>query len=346
MSSPSPVVGIECFLNGATGPIFDVRSPCEYASGHIPGSYSLPLFTDEERAFVGTAYKQRGHDEAVQIGLEAVGPKLGKMANTIREIVHQSKGGSCRVTCYRGGMRSRSVQWLCEFLGFSTVRLDGGYKSYRHHVLDTFARDFRLIVLGGPTGSGKTRWIKLLQQRGFQAIDLEEIANHRGSAFGLLPGLSQPSIEQFENCLAEQLWKMDPHVPIFVEDECRRIGSCVIPKALYDNMDRSQLLWLQVSLEDRLEHILESYGCLPEEWLIECAKKLQQRLGNERVKAVVCAIEKGGKSEAARLLLDYYDQAYLHSRARHPRDHIPVTCQELATLIENNSIEAIFCSQQ
>ena len=335
MNNASQAVGIDHFLHGAEGPIFDVRSPCEYSAGHIPGSFSLPLFTDEERALVGTVYKQRGHDVAVQVGLEAVGPKLGSMAATIRQTLRQSKSSWCRVTCYRGGMRSRSVQWLCEFLGFSAIRLDGGYKVFRHHVLDTFERDFQFIVIGGPTGSGKTSWIKVLQEKGFQAIDLEQIANHRGSAFGLLPGVIQPSTEHFENLLASQLWAMDPSAPIFVEDESRQIGSCMIPKGIYEKMDRSRLLWLQVSMEDRLQRILASYGEFPLSWLVDCTNKLQRRLGSERVKTIVCAIEGNRLEEAARLLLEYYDQAYLHSRSRHPREHQSLSPEEFAALIED-----------
>ncbi len=341
MSASTQVVDCDHFLNKALGPIFDVRSPCEYASGHIPGSHSLPLFTDEERAVIGTLYKQRGHDIAVQMGLQLVGPKLGDMAKAIRDTLRHSHETTCRVTCFRGGMRSRSVQWLCEFIGCPTVRLDGGYKAFRHHVLDTFSRDFRFIVIGGPTGSGKTSWIKVLKEKGFQAIDLEELANHRGSAFGLLPGVVQPRTEHFENLLAEKLWMMDPQVPIFVEDESLRIGSCVIPQGIYENMDRSRVLWLQVGIEDRLAHILASYGDLPEEWLVACTKKLDKRLGGQRVQSVVSEIEQGRRGEAARLLLEYYDQAYLHSRSRHPREHLSITCDELSAAIENRSLETL-----
>lgn len=311
---------VEPFLAEAKGPIFDVRSPCEFMAGHIPGSISLPLFTDDERASVGTAYKRRGHDEAVDLGLSFVGPKLADMSQTVRTTLGSSTASSCRVTCFRGGMRSRSVQWLCELLGFSTVRLEGGYKYFRRHVLQTFARPYRLLVIGGPTGSGKTQWISKLKEEGYQAIDLEGLAAHRGSAFGLLPGVVQPTTEQFENCLAQELWTMDPSQPIFVEDESRMIGTCVIPKPFYDQMDQSHLVWLQVSEEERVEHIMACYGGLPLQWLIDCTRKLQRRLGLERMQETVSLIESGRIAEAAKALLVYYDQAYLHSRSRHSRE--------------------------
>ena len=329
MADPGRIVDIEEFLHRCEGPIFDVRSPCEFASGHIPGSTSLPLFTDDERAFIGTMYKQQGHDAAVTAGLHAVGPKLGSMATSIRSFLGEVKSTACRVTCFRGGMRSRSVQWLCEFIGFPTVRLDGGYKSFRHHVLQTFERPFSFIVIGGKTGSGKTEKLKALKQRGHQTVDLEALAGHRGSAFGLLPGCQQPTTEQFENLLAQQLWSLDPARPIFVEDESRPIGSCLIPKAIFDQMDRSRVLWLEVGVEERLRHIMDSYGALPPSFLIECTNKLHRRLGGERVQRGTRLIEEGAIEEAAKMLLEYYDGTYLHSRSRRQRELTSVTGEQL-----------------
>ncbi len=339
MTEPFQVVDVEHFLHVAEGPIIDVRSPCEFSSGHIPGSHSVPLFSDVERACIGTMYKRFGHDDALMAGLQTVGPKLGSLAASIRAILKASKSTSCRVTCFRGGMRSRSIQWLCDFLGFSTVRLDGGYKSFRRHVLQTFEHPFNFVVIGGQTGSGKTRWMRSLKEEGCQSIDLERLAEHRGSAFGLLPGVLQPTTEQFENLLALQLWEMDAKRCIFVEDESRRIGSCMIPKAIFDQMDRSKFLWLQVDEETRLKHIVESYGAFPGPWLIECTKKLEKRLGRERVLSIVSLIENGSIEGAARLLLEYYDHAYLYSRERRPREHKTVTSDEL--LIE---AKALGCS--
>lgn len=310
----SRAVDVEEFLR-SSGPLFDVRSPCEFTHAHIPGSISLPLFTDEERAKVGTTYKQSGHDVAVVKGLGYVGPKMAEMARAIRK--RAEKSGSCRVTCFRGGMRSQSVQWLCEFLGFQTVRLGGGYKQFRKKALSTFEWPWKLIILGGPTGSGKTEYLNRLEGR--QVIDLEALANHRGSTFGLVPGESQPSNEHFENLIASKLWEMDPEKPIFLEDESRLIGSCVIPKGLYEQMEKSPLFWLHVEREKRLMRIISLYGDLPEEWLIERTECLQKRLGGERTRIITDAIRKGDIEEAADLLLSYYDAAYRTSRARHQR---------------------------
>jgi len=313
-------VSVEEFLR-RPGPLFDVRSPCEYNRAHIPGSFSLPLFTDQERADVGTTYKHNGHDVAVIKGLGYVGPKMADMAKTVRKQARES--GCCRVTCFRGGMRSRSVQWLCDFIGFQAVRLDGGYKLFRKKVLATFERPWKLIMLGGPTGSGKTEYLNRLE--GKQVIDFEALANHRGSAFGLVPGTIQPSNEQFENLIASKLWEMDPNREIFLEDESRLIGSCVIPKGLYEQMDRAPLFWLQVDREERLQRIISIYGDLPREWLIARTECLRKRLGGQRTTLIIEAVQKGRITEAALLLLSYYDAAYAESRARRPRLCIEMT---------------------
>jgi tRNA 2-selenouridine synthase len=325
----SQAVDIEEFLR-SSGPLFDVRSPCEFSHAHIPGSISLPLFTDEERAAVGITYKHSGHDVAVLKGLGYVGPKMADMARAIRK--RAQKSGCCRVTCFRGGMRSISVAWLCEFLGFQTVRLEGGYKSFRRRVLSTFEEPWKLIILGGPTGSGKTEYLNRLD--GKQVIDLEALANHRGSTFGLVPGDSQPSNEHFENLIALRLWEMDPKRPIFLEDESRLIGSCVIPKGLYEQMAVSPLFWLQVEREKRLKRIIALYGDLPRDWLVDRTECLKKRLGGQRTACITKSIREGRISEAADLLLSYYDAAYAMSRVRHPRSCIEITEKEFLDTAE------------
>lgn len=324
MSDELVAVPLEDFLT-LPGPLFDVRSPCEFSHGHIPGSLSLPLFTDEERALVGTVYKQNGKEAAIQTGLKAVGPKLADLAKAIRK----ESNSACRITCFRGGMRSRSVQWLASLFGLSTIRLDGGYKAFRHYVLETFSLPYSFIVIGGPTGSGKTEMLHSLSQKGHQTIDLEGLANHRGSAFGLLPDTLQPSQEHFENLLATSLRTMNPSSPIFIEDESRRIGSCTIPQGIYENMDTSPLLWVEVPFEKRLERLVQNYGCFPKMWLIEKTTKLTKKLGQEKTNHITSAIQESRLEDAARLLLEYYDQAYLHSRSLHPRPVTPITEEAL-----------------
>lgn len=304
----------------APGPLFDVRSPCEFSQGHIPGAISLPLFSDEERALVGTTYKQNGREQAIQIGLKAIGPRFHELAKTIQK--ESQEAHACRITCFRGGMRSQSVEWLAGLFGLSTVRLAGGYKAYRKHVLEAFDRHYTFRIIGGFTGSGKTEKIQELIKEGHQAIDLEDLANHRGSTFGLAPGASQPSTEHFENLLAHALLECDPSLPIYLEDESRQIGSCTIPKGIYEQMDKAPLYWLDVDFEARLERILATYGSFPSSYLIEQSSKLQKRLGGERTQFVIQALQENRIPDAARNLLQYYDAAYLHSRSRHKREEL------------------------
>lgn len=308
---------LEEFLK-APGPLFDVRSPCEFIQGHIPGAISLPLFSDEERALVGTVYKQSGREAAIQSGLKAIGPRLHDLAKSIRQESEDSR--SCRITCFRGGMRSQSVEWLAGLFGLSTVRLEGGYKAYRKRVLETFDQPYMFHIIGGYTGSGKTERLSAMIKEGCQAIDLEALANHRGSTFGLAPGTSQPSTEHFENLLANALWQCDPAKPIYLEDESRQIGSCTIPKGIYEKMDKAPLHWMEVDFEIRLTRILSTYGSFPVSWLIEQTQKLQKRLGGERTQGVIRALSENRIRDAASDLLHYYDAAYLHSRSRHTRE--------------------------
>ncbi len=312
-------IDVKEFLK-ALGPIFDVRAPCEFAQGHIPGAISLPLFSDEERAQVGTVYKQNGKEPAIQLGLKFAGLRLPELAKTLLE---ESQDKACRITCFRGGMRSASVEWLAGLLGLTTFRLDGGYKSYRKHVLEVFERPYTFFILGGFTGSGKTEEIQKLSQEGHQAIDLEALACHKGSAFGLAPGSQQPSNEHFENLLAHALCQCDPEKPIFLEDESCKIGSCSIPKAIYEKMDKAQTFWLDVDFEKRLDRVLTTYGSYPISWLIEQTRKLQKRLGGERTTTIISALQENKIKDAARELLKYYDATYLHSRSRHSRCESP-----------------------
>jgi tRNA 2-selenouridine synthase len=179
-------------------PVTDVRSPKEYEEGHIPGAINIPLFDDEERARVGTKYKKEGRIAAIMEGLDLSGPR---MTEKLRKALQTAKNGKLLVHCWRGGMRSEAMAWLFSLSGIQTTVLEGGYKSYRHLVLDTLAAEREMIILGGMTGSSKTHILRHLKQQGRQVVDLESLANHKGSAFGALGQLPQPSTEQFANDL-------------------------------------------------------------------------------------------------------------------------------------------------
>ncbi|HEV3250035.1 MAG TPA: tRNA 2-selenouridine(34) synthase MnmH, partial [Puia sp.] len=194
-------LNIEDFLSlSQSHPVVDVRSPGEYIHAHIPGAYNLPLFNDEERKTVGTLYKQQGRENAIKTGLDIFGLKMSRMVEEVENFA--GKGRIILIHCWRGGMRSAGVAWLMDLYGFRVYTLTGGYKKFRRYVLETFSMPLHFKILGGYTGSGKTRVLKELEKQDELIIDLEEIAQHKGSAFGALEGKAQPSQEMFENLLA------------------------------------------------------------------------------------------------------------------------------------------------
>ena len=195
------------FLKDSTNiKIVDVRSPGEFQEGHIPQAVNIPIFNDQERSEVGILYKNIGRVEAIQKGLSFVGPRMEKLA---KQALQYAVNQSIKVTCWRGGMRSEKMAWLFELVGLKVYVLEGGYKAYRNYILDTFRNIPQLVVIHGPTGSGKTDILKSLKEKGEQVIDLEEIACHRGSAFGAIGMGSQPTTQQFQNRLFEEFEKFD-----------------------------------------------------------------------------------------------------------------------------------------
>ena len=223
----------------APGPILDVRSPGEYIQGHLPGAVSFPLFSDDERAQVSTCYKQKGKETAIELGLELVGPK---MAGLVKQAKALAPKRQVRVHCWRGGMRSSSVGWLLETSGLEVNLLSGGYKTFRRWVRTTLATPRSLVVVGGMTGTGKTDILHALRDSGEQVLDLEGLANHRGSSYGALMLPPQPSTEQFDNLIDQQLMEFVPQRPEWVEAESRLVGTCRAPDEILDQMDAPNTL--------------------------------------------------------------------------------------------------------
>lgn len=291
------------------GPLYDVRSPLEYIHGTIPEALNLPLFTDEERKGVGTLYKQNP-TAAFLLGLKFAGPKLSFFAE---EGIKRNLEGIARIFCFRGGQRSGSMAWLFRSSGVKTVTLQGGYKAFRRFVLNTFCKSYNFQVIGGMSGSGKTDFLYQLKSEGKQVIDLEGLAQHKGSAFGLLGKPAQPSSEAFENALAYQLHLMNADEPIWIEDESRMIGSCKIPDPIYLQMKTASFHLLEVSKEKRLERLLVEYGCCHQDDLIAATLSLKKKLGELSTKKIITCIQNQELKEAASLLLEYYDKTYLYS---------------------------------
>ena len=284
-------IGIDTFLTlDKAIPVADVRTPAEFEQGHICGANNLPLFTNEERVQVGTTYKQVGREEAILLGFDLTGPKWSGYIKRALEISPEKK---IALYCWRGGMRSGAMAWALNLYGFEVYLLQGGYKKYRRWVLDKFENIFNIQILGGLTGSGKTRVLAELKTKGEQVIDLEDIAQHQGSAYGSMNAMQQPSQEQFENNLATQLKELNPTRQIWIEDESITIGKRFIPKPLWNQMRASKITVIKVASEARVNFLVEEYGKLDKEFLKNAHKKYGSVLALNKPKMPSWRLTKG-----------------------------------------------------
>lgn len=304
-------IGIARFLELTNEmPVIDVRSPSEFSCGHIPGALNIPLFDDDERAVVGTLYKKEGRIAAIKEGLKLSGKSLHLKLEQAREY---AKDGRLLVHCWRGGMRSEAMSWLFSLGDIDCMILEGGYKSYRNHILNSFREVKNLIVLGGMTGSSKTYILQQLNDWGMQVIDLENLACHKGSAFGSLGQASQPATEQFSNNLYKKLSELNLEKPIWIEDESRNIGSVFMPEELYLTMQKSLTVIIRMSIQTRMPRLLREYAVFPPEQLKSSVLKISKRLGGDNVREAIEAIDRGDLEKAITITLLYYDKAYEYS---------------------------------
>jgi tRNA 2-selenouridine synthase len=296
------------FLEPARGiPVIDVRSPSEFKMGHIPGAINIQLFNDEERVIVGTKYKKEGRIPAILEGLNLTGPG---MASKLEQALKNMNESKLLVYCWRGGMRSEAMAWLFSLGGIETELLEGGYKAYRQYILERISEKRRMIVLGGLTGSSKTHILKYIKESGHQIIDLEGLANHKGSAFGSLGQLPQPSTEHFSNILFEEIREINPDVPFWVEDESRNIGSVFMPDSFYLNMQDTPAIILNMDVKTRLPRLIEEYSTYSTEDLKASIMKISKRLGGDKTKDAILSVESGDIAKAIEISLYYYDKAY------------------------------------
>lgn len=263
-------------------PIIDVRAPKEFEQGHIPGAINIPLFTDEERAVVGTAYKRVSPEKALEKGLEFVGPKMAIWVKQVRKL---TSGQGVLVHCWRGGMRSQSFAHLLNFAGIQADTLDGGYKSYRTEVLEFANSASNLLVLSGATGVGKTEILHQLQTLGEQVLDLEGIAHHRGSVFGHLGMEKQPTSEQFQNNLYSIYRTFDSNRRVWVEFESAVIGGCALPEQFFKKLHQSNIILITIGKEDRIQRILKDYGSASAVELMDSLDRITKRMGPQHAKA-------------------------------------------------------------
>ncbi len=317
---PEKKLNISDFLQlSATIPVIDVRSPSEFRTGHIPGAYNIPLFDDKEREAVGIKYKKEGRRNAILKGLRLTGPS---MYLKLEEALKLAKENKLLVHCWRGGMRSEAMAWLFSLGDIQTEVLDGGYKSYRHHVLEKLSEKRKYIVLGGLTGSGKTDILNYMKSIGHQAIDLEGIACHKGSAFGSLGQPGQPTSEHFANLLYHELEKTDSTRVVWLEDESKNIGTVFMPDQFYFNLRESPVIALLMDIKTRMPRLIKEYSAYPKEELISSIKRIAKRLGGDYTKEAIKAVEESNFARAIEITLNYYDKTYMFGLKRRPEDMI------------------------
>ncbi len=366
-------------------PVIDVRSEGEYQHAHIPSAYSLPLFNNEERKIVGTTYKQQSREAAIKTGLDYFGTKMRSMVEEVEKLIDERSkkiekktsanqeendiSKTVLIHCWRGGMRSGAVAWLLDLYGFEIYSLSGGYKAFRNWTLQQFDKEYCFRILGGYTGSGKTYVLHELKNNGGKIIDLEQLAGHKGSAFGNIEFKPQPSQEMFENMLAVELGSIDvrcqmtddreegdqlttkneklttinyplstvnsqPSTHLWLEDESQRIGLVNIPNSLWKTMRQQPVYFLDIDFEERLLHIVKEYGKADKEKLVNAILRIQKRLGGLETKTALNFLVENDVTECFRILLTYYDKQYL--KALNNRE----TSAPLITKIECSEVDA------
>ncbi len=301
----------EFLQNSKEGCIIDVRTPAEFEKGHIPGAFNIPLFTDDQRAVVGTIYKRQGKEKAVIKGLEFVGPEMKDMVLKAKKF---SGGKLLYVHCWRGGMRSASMAWLFETAGMKCYTMKGGYKAYRHSFHQLLEQNsWECIVIAGPTGSGKTAILYSLREMGEQVLDLEGLAHHKGSAFGSLGELPQSTNEQYENDIHHNFRNYSSDKPVWVEGESKSIGRNFISDDLFEMLINADTVHLNPDFEYRVKRLVVDYAGYSKDELIHSFEKISKRLGCLRTQNAVEAVQSGKFDVAVRIGLKYYDKTYQHS---------------------------------
>lgn len=319
--------------------IIDVRAPSEFAEDHIPGAINLPVLDNAERAEVGTLYKQVSTFQARKVGAAMVS---GNISRHLEEhFAHKEKDYRPLVYCWRGGQRSGSLATVLVQVGWRVTLLQGGYKTYRTHVrqqLQDLPTQFTYQILAGSTGTGKTHVLRHLAQQKAQVLDLEGLAQHRGSLLGALWEISQPTQKYFESLLLEQFQQFDPKEPVWVEAESNKIGQVYIPQPLWQKMQQAEGIEIQMPLDGRIKHLLEEYPHLVThpEVLKTKLQQLKSRHGKKQLEEWNHLIDTQQWETLIGMLLEqHYDPSYTHSFHRcYPN------VQKTATLLDT-SVEQI-----
>ncbi len=324
--------------------IIDVRSPSEYADDHLPGAISLPVLSNEERAFVGTLYKQVSSFEAKKHGAAIIARNIARHLD--ETLIGKPKNWQPLVYCWRGGMRSGAMAHILAQVGWRTAQLNGGYKAYRRHVisaLDILPSGFKFIVICGATGSGKSRLLRSLAEQGAQVLDLEELARHRGSLLGRLPDQIQPSQKAFESDICVALQGFSSSRPIYVEAESRKIGAISLPNMLIAHMRSAQCIQMEATVDSRITLLLEEYShFLHNPTILNERLALLTELHGQKV--IKCWSDMANQGEwkdlVKNLLIRHYDPAYLRSTIGN-FDQLPMAERLALTSLDTENLKNV-----
>jgi tRNA 2-selenouridine synthase len=300
--------------------IIDARSESEFAEDHLPGAVNWPSLNDAQRRLVGTEYKQVSPFVAQKRGAALVARNIAEHIE--REVFDKPRDWKPLVYCWRGGKRSGSLALVLGQIGFRVHLLEGGYREYRRAVLqalDELPARFSYRVVCGSTGSGKSRLLQVLRKHGAQVLDLEALANHRGSVLGLVPGSPQPGQKQFDSRVWQALRHFDPSLPVFVESESKKVGDLRVPPALIESMRASACIRLDLELDARVALLIEDYDFFVTDTAAFCERldALRALRGNEVVNGWQEAARSGRTPDVVRdLLVSHYDPIYAQSMKR------------------------------
>jgi len=297
--------------------ILDVRSPAEYADDHLPGACSVPVLNNEERARIGTLYKQVSPFAAKKLGAALIARNIAQHLED--KFIDKPKSWRPLVYCWRGGMRSGAMAHILAQVGWNTAQLEGGYKNYRRHVLtelQVLPAQFDFCVIAGGTGSGKSHLLQAMAEQGAQVLDLENLAQHRGSLLGRLPGQPQPSQKTFETRLWDVLRTFKPNRPVYVEAESRKVGVLNVPTELIERMRASVCVKIEVPLDARVKFLMEDYAHFLDDaaLLTERMSLLVDMHGREIINRwCEMARQREWEPLVSELLTLHYDPAYKRS---------------------------------
>ncbi len=326
----------------------DVRSENEFSGGTIPGAFNIPLFNNEERAKIGTIYTKESSKKAKEIGLQIAGSKLSCL---YEQIVNLAGRNPVMLFCWRGGMRSKSLAVVLDLMGLNVFRLSGGYKAYRKSVVEFFEAEFpfHIIVLNGNTGAGKTKLLKKLKVKGYPALDLEGLANNRGSVFGGIGLGPQPTQKQFESLLFEEISHYQDRAYLVLECESKRIGRLTLPNSLYSAMQEGTQVLIYDTIENRANRLVREYTLVSEalDDLRPALEKLKKRLGKSSLSQLFSLLEvKDYHGFATKLIVEYYDCLYGYPNQKREEYNLCIynnlmeeSVKEISAFLDNNYVK-------